>query len=115
MFEEPKVFVTITRKINLGNYESVEVSAGLSQIPASAGEGLIDEMLGVVRTTFDKLNAELMDKARAARRIHGIDQTTGGIELAELQKPIPVPEKPSNPRKVKALGIDEKEGERAPA
>ncbi len=65
---EPSVSVSIDRKLNLGNYESVGLFVALSGVPVGASDELIDEMLDTGRKVYDKLRVRLGDLVTEERQ-----------------------------------------------
>lgn len=59
--EEPKIWVTISEKINIGNYESLEIQAGFSRIysnkddPKKLLDSEIDELQKLIRKKSKKI------------------------------------------------------------
>lgn len=64
---EPRVSVGLTKKINLGNYESADASLYLSGLTASATEEQIEELLNVGRLAWSAMRQPLLDKLEAIR------------------------------------------------
>lgn len=67
--EEDKVWVTIERTINLGNYESVKVVAGLSRTigkndPTDLLDNVCDEVFEVVRSRSKEYKRVLKLKSK---------------------------------------------------
>ena len=62
-----RVSVSISRKINLGNYESADAFVSLSNIPVGATQEEIEEALATGRLVWDALKPELVAKARELR------------------------------------------------
>ena len=65
---EPSVSVSIDRKLNLGNYESVGLFVALSGVPVGASDEFIDEMLDTGRKVYDKLRVRLGDLVTEERQ-----------------------------------------------
>lgn len=74
---EPKVAVSVEMKVNLGNYESVGLSAVLSGLRKDSTEAEINELLSTADIGFDMIRDRLKEKAyevkqeRAAARSNG--------------------------------------------
>ena len=63
-----RVCVTAGMKVNLGNYESADMSICLSGIPVGAGEAEIEEMLGTAKVAFGSIRKALVQKAAEIRQ-----------------------------------------------
>lgn len=65
---DDKVWVTISRTINLGNYESIKIDAGMSQtIPKKGSAGILledvsDAVFGIVKAKSKEYKRELKRK-----------------------------------------------------
>jgi hypothetical protein len=68
MSDEPRIAVTIDRKINLGNYESASVGIVLSGVPVGASVEEIDAMLDTGRIMYDRMRERLQEKVAAERK-----------------------------------------------
>ena len=68
MMDERKLSISISRKINLGQYESAEVFISLSGIPAFATEETIREMIGTGELAFHLVHGELINRVAEAIR-----------------------------------------------
>lgn len=58
--EQPKIWITVTEKINTGQYESLEIQAGYSKVynkedPKELLDSGIDEVLDIVRKKAKKI------------------------------------------------------------
>lgn len=62
-----KVSMSVSRKVNLGNYESGDVFLSLSDVPVGATEDDIDAALQTSKIVFDVLRAEVNTKASVLR------------------------------------------------
>lgn len=71
---EDKVWVTITRKLNLGNYESAEIMAGYSKTyskkdkPLELMEKMIDEIANVIESKIPEEGLKKKSKRKPKRR-----------------------------------------------
>lgn len=65
--EEPRERIAVTggQKVNLGNYESADLSICLSGVPVGASEELIDAMLDTTKIVYTKIRERL--KAEVVR------------------------------------------------
>ncbi len=68
MSDEPRIAVTIDRKINLGNYESAAVGIVLSGVAPGTSVEEIDEMLDTGKIMYDRMRERLQEKVAAERR-----------------------------------------------
>lgn len=66
-FQEPRISVSINRKINKGNYESVDIFMALSGIEPGATEDEIEELLATGDRAFEILKKNMIVKVREAR------------------------------------------------
>lgn len=71
MKEEPRIAVTLDRKINLGNYESASVGLVLSGVPVGATVEEIDAMLDTGRIMYDQMRARIQEQVVERRRQGG--------------------------------------------
>lgn len=55
----PTMYASITRKFNLGNFESREVTVGISQVPLAATDAVIAEMLSTGGRLVDALDKQI--------------------------------------------------------
>ncbi len=69
--DEPRIAVTIDRKINLGNYESASVGLVLSGVKVGATVEEIDAMLDTGRIMYDQMRARLQEQVIERRRQGG--------------------------------------------
>lgn len=70
-FQEPRVAVSIARKINLGDYESVDIFMAVSGIEAGATDEEIEELLVTGERAFSLLKNRMSKKIKdikAARK-----------------------------------------------
>jgi len=67
MSSEPKVAVSLSRKINLGGYESVDLFFSVSDLAVGATEAEIQEALETGEAAFQLLKRKVADKMREAR------------------------------------------------
>ena len=67
-FQEPKVSVSISRKINVGNYESVDVFMAISGVEAGATEEEIQELLATGDRAFLLLKKNMAGKLKEIRQ-----------------------------------------------
>lgn len=77
--DEPRIYVQVTRKFNVGDYESVDVTIGLSQIPATAGDGLIHEMLHTSGRAFEMIASEVARRGDAVREVIQRERARGAV------------------------------------
>lgn len=73
MESTPRITVSTTRKINLGNYESQDVFVCLVDVPVDASEELIENML---------ITGEKAVKAISARLKGLVSEARSGKEVA---------------------------------
>jgi hypothetical protein len=69
--DRPKIYVSIERKVNLGNYESASVSMGISQLPFDADEETIRRAMETQSLAYKILAGELRTKIAKIRREPG--------------------------------------------
>ena len=62
-----RICVTMGQKVNLGNYESADVSICLSGIPLGASEELIEEMLATAKIAYSKIGARIKNEVAVIR------------------------------------------------
>lgn len=62
-----RIAVTMGTRVNLGNYESADVSICLSGIPNGASEAQIEDMLDTAHIAYSKIRARLAAKVRELR------------------------------------------------
>lgn len=71
-----KVFVQLGTKINIGNYESMDVSFGVSGIPINSSpeylEAVAGKAMGTVNTLLNYMYGELANKIKAIKDVHGV-------------------------------------------
>lgn len=67
MESTPRITVSTTRKINLGNYESQDVFVCLVDVPVDASEELIDSMLLTGEKAVKAISARLKGLVSEAR------------------------------------------------
>jgi len=65
----PKVTMSVGMKVNLGNYESADVSIILSHVPVGATAEEVDEMLDTGRIVFERMRERLKEKVRNLREV----------------------------------------------
>ncbi len=68
MSDEPRIAITIDRKINLGNYESAAVGIVLSGVAPGASVEEIDAMLDTGRIMYDRMRERLQEKVAETRK-----------------------------------------------
>ena len=68
MESTPRITVSTTRKINLGNYESQDVFVCLVDVPVDASEELIENMLLTGEKAVKAISARLKGLVSGARR-----------------------------------------------
>lgn len=69
-FEAPMISLTLSRRVNLGNYESADVSVTLSRIPFEADERMIQDMLDTSNIAFSVMRQDLRNKIAKIRMEH---------------------------------------------
>lgn len=62
-----KINMSVSRKVNLGNYESGDVFLSLSDVPVGATQAEVEEALQTSKIVFDVLRAEVNKKAAVLR------------------------------------------------
>lgn len=62
-----KISMSVSRKVNLGNYESGDVFLALSDVPVGATVEQVEEALQTSKIVWDTLRAEVNQKALALR------------------------------------------------
>lgn len=67
--EDPRLFVSLERTINLGNYENVKFAIGVSNLPIHATDEQIEQAMATASTSFSKLKTEMMSKIAEAKKI----------------------------------------------
>lgn len=67
MADYPQIYCHLTQKLNLGNYESAEVTIGVSGIPYDANDEMLDQAMGTIKLSLDKARAELRERVQNAR------------------------------------------------
>ena len=67
MTDEPTITVSMSRKINLGNYESADVFVSISGIKASMRPEDIEDLLVAGRFGWDAARAALLEQIRITR------------------------------------------------
>lgn len=67
MESTPRITVSTTRKINLGNYESQDVFVCLMDVPVDASEELIENMLLTGEKAVKAISARLKGLVSEAR------------------------------------------------
>ena len=80
MESTPRITVSTTRKINLGNYESQDVFVCLSGVPISASDDLIASMLLTGEKAVKAISARITSLVQDARKnaAHAILDDLGG-------------------------------------
>ena len=64
---EPTVSVSVSMKVNLGNYESADAFVSVSGLPAGATTEQIEELLDTGKLAWSLITARLGDKVRELR------------------------------------------------
>ena len=67
MAEKMTVTLSLSRKVNLGNYESGDVFMSINSVPIGASQDEIEAALDTGRIMFDVLRAEVNEKAKEIR------------------------------------------------
>lgn len=67
MYDPPTFSLGINRRVNLGNYESMDVQLHLSKVPVNAPESLMDELYSEAGNAFDRLVREMRAKVALMR------------------------------------------------
>jgi hypothetical protein len=62
-----KISMSVSRKVNLGNYESGEVFLSLSDVPVGATQEQVEDALQTSKIVWDVLRADVNKKAVALR------------------------------------------------
>lgn len=66
-----KISMSVSRKVNLGNYESGDVFLSLSDVPVGATQEQVEDALQTSKIVWDVLRAEVNKKAIALREAAG--------------------------------------------
>lgn len=69
--DAPTIHVTIEQTVNLGNYQSAKVVAGISRLPFNADEETIQQALETQKIVFSKLTDKMRDQISRLRREEG--------------------------------------------
>ena len=64
----PTISISMSRKLNLGNYESADVFVCLSGVPAGASEDEIQALLDTGNLAYPMIAATLKEKCATARQ-----------------------------------------------
>ena len=68
MFEDaPMISLTLSRRVNLGNYESADCSITISKLPLEADEELIRKTLDASNLAFNIMREDLRQKLAKIR------------------------------------------------
>lgn len=67
MTNDIKISLSVSRKVNLGNYESGDVFLSLSDVPVGATQDDIEAALMTGKIVFDVLKGAVNEKALALR------------------------------------------------
>ena len=67
MLNPIKICMSVSRKVNLGNYESGDVFLSLSDVPVGATQEQVEDALQTTKIVWDVLRAEVNRKAVALR------------------------------------------------
>jgi len=62
-----KICMSVSRKVNLGNYESGDVFLSLSDVPVGATQQQVEDALQTSKIVWDVLRAEVNQKAAALK------------------------------------------------
>lgn len=68
---EPRITVSIERKLNLGNYESVGVGIIISSVPAgdpTETAKVVEDLLATGKIVYDKMRVRLGEKVAEERQ-----------------------------------------------
>ena len=75
--EAPKFHVSLGTKVNIGNYENIDISMGLSGIPVDSSPEYIESVTvqasGKITDIMNALYAELADKIQKVKEAYGIE------------------------------------------
>lgn len=69
--DEPRITISVERKLNLGNYESAGVGLVLSGVPVGATVKEIDAMLDTGKIMYDQMRVRLQEQVVERRRQGG--------------------------------------------
>lgn len=67
MTNEIKISMSVSRKVNLGNYESADAFLSLSDVPVGATAEEINAAIVTSKIVFDALKDEIVAKTAAMR------------------------------------------------
>ena len=64
---EPTVSVSVSRKVHLGNYESVDIFFSLNALPVDANEQDMMELLQMGENAFNLIRRKIVEKSAELR------------------------------------------------
>lgn len=67
MTEGIRVSISLSRKVNLGNYESADAFISLSDVPLDVTEEEIEDALDTGRLVWERMKSRLIAQARELR------------------------------------------------
>ena len=69
-----RVSISLSRKVNLGNYESADAFISLSDVPVGATEEEIEDALDTGRLVWERMKPRLIAQAREGARAAGMPE-----------------------------------------
>ena len=67
MAEQPSISISLSRKINLGNYESADFFVSLNGVTADTLPDEMEELLNVGKIAYDLIRKDIAGKVAAIR------------------------------------------------